>query len=75
MNTKKVVAGLALKKIKDWKIDKGEITSEAKLQPSQTFMAEHFCKNSQWLKVVDYFRRKAPSQMFVSAFNTPQYLL
>ena len=39
------------------------LTSEASLQPSQTSMTEHSCKNSQRLKVVNYFCRKAPSDV------------
>ena len=49
----------------DWHIKKLEIekltnilTSDPSLQPSQTSMADQFCKNSQRLKIVDYFLQK-----------------
>ena len=49
------------------------LTSEANLQPSQTTMMDHFYKNIQQLKVVNYFCQKTPSQMFVWVLNTPLY--
>ena len=51
------------------------LTSEAILQPSRTSMAKHSCRNSQWLKAVNYFRRKAPSQMLFWALNMLLYLI
>ena len=45
------------------------LTSEANLQARQTFMADHSCRNTQRLKVVNYFSRKAPPQMFVWAVS------
>ena len=51
------------------------LTSEAILQPSQTSMADHSCKNSQRLKVVNYFSKKASPQMFFWALNAPLYLI
>ena len=66
------------KKKKLWlKIEKltNILTSEAILQPSRTFMADHSCRNSQRLKAVNYFRRKAPPQMFFWALNMPLYLI
>ena len=47
---------------------------QANLQPSQTSMADHFCKNKQQLKVANNFCRKAPPQMFIWALNMPLYL-
>ena len=38
--------------------------SEVYLEPCRTFTMELFCKNSQRLKVVKYFRKKAPVYMF-----------
>ena len=43
--------------------------------PSRTSITNHFFENSQRLKVVNYFRKKAPSQMLVWALNTPLYLI
>ena len=43
------------------------LTSEVILQPSRTFMADHSYRNSQRLKAVNYFRRKAPPQMFLGS--------
>ena len=59
------------------KIDKltNILTSGAILQPSWTSMAEHSWRNSKRLKVVNYFRRKAPPQMFFWALNMPLYLI
>ena len=70
MQTKKVVAGLAHKKIE---IEKKTniLTSEVYLELSRTFMTDHSCENSQRLKVANYFRSKAPSQMFCWSINTP----
>ena len=51
------------------------LTSEVILQPSLTSIVDHSCRNSQGLKVVDYFRRKALPQMFFWALNTPLYLI
>ena len=53
------------------------LTSEANLgmAVSQASMADHSYRNSQRLKVVNYFRRKAPPQMFVWALNRPLYLI
>ena len=59
VNTKKVVAGLAHKKIRDW------------TNPART---HHFGENSQRLKVVNYFRKKAPSQIFGWALKRTLYL-
>ena len=36
-------------------------TPEAYLERSRTSMMELFCENSQQLKVVNYFGKKAPS--------------
>ena len=38
------------------------LTSEANLQLSQTSTADHSCRNSQRLNIVNYFRRTAPPQ-------------
>ena len=62
------------KQIKDWEIDK-YTHPEANLQPRRTSMTDHFCKNSQRLKVVSYFHRKTPSQMLVWAPNTSLNLI
>ena len=51
------------------------LTSEVDLQPSQTSMVDHPRRNSQLLKVINCFCRKAPPQMFVLALNTPPYLI
>ena len=69
-----MVAGLAYKnlEIEKWT---NILTSEANLEPSKTSMTEHFCQNNQQLKVVDYIFKKAPSQMFGWALNTPLYLI
>ena len=40
-------------------------TSLPNLQPSRTSMTDHFSKTSQRLIIVNYFRNKAPSQMFL----------
>ena len=45
------------------------------LQPSQTPMADHSCRNRQRLEVVNYFNRKAPPQAFFWALNTSLYLI
>ena len=73
--TTKVVPGLAHEKRK-LKIEKltNIATSEVILQPSQTYMANHSCRNSQQLKVVNYFRRKTPPQKFFWAPHTSLYL-
>ena len=42
--------------------------SEAYLKPSQD---ERFCGNSQHLKAVNYFRRKAPPWLVDWVLNTP----
>ena len=47
------------------------LTSEANLEPSQSSTVEYFRRNSQRLKIVNYFRRKAPPSMFVWALKTP----
>ena len=62
---------------KKLKIEKSTntLTAEAILQPSQTSMMDHSCRNSQQLKVVIYFRREAPPQMLFWALNTPLYLI
>ena len=75
LTTKKVVPGLAHEKRK-LKIEKltNIVTSEVILQPSQTYMANHSCRNSQQLKVVNYFRRKTPPQKFFWAPHTSLYL-
>ena len=75
LTTKKVVPGLAHEKRK-LKIEKltNIATSEVILQPSQTYMANHSCRNSQQLKVVNYFRRKTPPQKFFWAPHTSLYL-
>ena len=59
------------------KVDKfaNILTSGAILQPSWRSMADHSWRNSKRLKVVNYFRRKAPPQMFFWALNMPLYLL
>ena len=51
------------------------LTSEANLQARQTFMADHSCRNTQRLKVVNYFSRKAPPQMFVWAVHQHQEMV
>ena len=38
--------------------------SEVYLEPSQTSTMELFCENSWRLLAVNYFQKKAPSQMF-----------
>ena len=62
---------------KDLEIDKltNILTLETNLQTSQISMADHSCRNSQRLKVVNYFCRKAPQQTFACAPNTPLYLI
>lgn len=45
--------------------------TEAYLEPSRTSSMEMLCKNSEQLKTVDYFRKKAPSQMLDRVLNTP----
>ena len=74
VNSQKVVAGIAHKKIENKKYT-NILTSEASLEPSQTSMTDLFCKNSKWLKVVNYFRKEVPSHMFGSALNTLLYLI
>ena len=44
--------------------------AETYLEPTRTFPMEFFCENSKRLKTVNYFRKKAPSQMFDWAPNT-----
>ena len=44
----------------------------AYLKPSQIYTFEPFFKNSQRLLTVNYFRKKAPSQMFDLVENTLQ---
>ena len=45
------------------------IQSEAYLKSSRTFEVELFCRNSQSVKVVGYFRRRASSLIFDSIPN------
>ena len=49
-------------------------TQEANLQPSRTSTTDHFPANSQRLKVVNCFCKKAPSEIFVWALNMIPYL-
>ena len=35
-----------------------ELFSKAYLEPSQTSMMEYFCKKSERILVIDYFRKK-----------------
>ena len=44
------------------------------LEPSRTLTMELFRENSWRLKAVNYFRKKAPSQMFDWVLNTPLLL-
>ena len=43
------------------------------LESSRTSTIEILCKNSSRLQAVNYFRKNAPSQMFVLVLNTPLY--
>ena len=57
------VAGLAHKK--NLKIEKltNIFTSETILEPSQSSMADHSCRNSQRLKVINYFLKETLPQI------------
>ena len=44
--------------------------SEGCLGPWQTSMMELFRQNSKWLLSANYFRKKSPSEMFVSFLHT-----
>ena len=46
------------------------ILAEAYLKPNRRSTIDFFCKNSWWLKIANYFRKKAPSQMFGCVLNT-----
>ena len=70
-----MVAGPAHKKNLEIEKMTNILTSEANLQSRQTSMEDHFCTNSQGLKVVYYFCIKAPPQMFSWAQNMPLYFL
>ena len=50
-------------------------TSEAYLEPSRTSTTELLCENSYGLKSVNYFRKKALSQIFDWVLNTPLNVL
>ena len=45
------------------------IQSEAYMESSRTSAVERYCGNSQRIKAVGYFRRRAPSWMFVRILN------
>ena len=45
------------------------IQSEAHMESSRTFAVELYCGNSQRIKAVGYFRRRAPSWMFDRILN------
>ena len=45
------------------------LQSEVHLESSQTSAVELFCGNSQGVKTVDYFRKRAPSCIFGSMFD------
>ena len=54
------------------------VCPEAYLEPSPASTTEFFCINSLQLLVVNYFRKKAPTQMFDQVLNTlliPMYLM
>ena len=68
-STKKIKLRLKIEKLTNI------LTSDAILQPSRKFMMDHSCRNSQQLKVANYFRRKAPPQAFFWALNMPLYLI
>ena len=40
------------------------------LEPYQTYMMGIFCENSQWLKAVNYFRKKPLLQVLDMILNT-----
>ena len=69
MQTKKVVAGLAHRKKIEIEKKTNILTSEVYLELSRTSMTDRHVL--QRLKVVNYFRSKAPSQIFGWAINTP----
>ena len=45
------------------------LQSEAHLESSRTSAVEHFCRNSQRVKVIGYFCRRAPSCIFDRMFD------
>ena len=45
--------------------------SEVYLEPSETSTMKLFCKNSEWVLAVNYYRKKAPLWMFGWVLNTP----
>ena len=50
-----------------------KIISKAYLEPSLTYMMEHFYKKSQQLLAVNYFCKKTSSYMFDWVLNVPLY--
>ena len=45
--------------------------AEAYLKPSRTSAMQLFCKNSQQLEAINFFRKKPPSEIFDWVLNTP----
>ena len=53
------------------KIKSLQLKSEAYLEPKRASMIKLLCENSQQLKAVIYFRKKAASEMFNWVLNRP----
>ena len=49
--------------------------SEERLEPIQTSTMEAFERKRQWLKVMNYFRKKTSLQMFDLVLNSPLVLI
>ena len=49
--------------------------SEERLEPIQTSTMEAFERKRQWLKVINYFRKKTSLQMFDLVLNSPLVLI
>ena len=75
VNTKKAIAGLAHKKEREFEKETNIHASVAYLETRQTSTTDHFYENCQCLKVVNYFRIKAPSQKFGLTLKNVSILL
>ena len=46
-----------------------DTANEASIEPSQTYIMECFCKNSEKLLAVNYFHKKVPPWIFDRVLN------
>ena len=44
-------------------------SSEVHSEPRETSKMEPFCKNSKWLKAINFFGKKVPFYMFMRVLN------